>query len=137
MSSDPLRHATLTWRQDLRFEGGAPGGPAILLDGNSGEGPSPMVTLLLAAAACSGADVVLILEKMRAGLTALRIEARGTRRAEEPRRFVGIHFAFHLSGTALDDAGARRAVDLSLRKYCSVVHSLAPDVAITHEIVLG
>ena len=132
-----LRHATMTWTHGLTFEGGAPGGPVIRLDGDGGEGPSPVVALLLAAAACTGSDIVSILEKSRAGLTSCRIEMTGTRREDHPRRFVGIHMVFRLAGTALDEAKARRAVDLSLEKYCSVVHSLAPDIALTHELALG
>jgi putative redox protein len=132
-----LRHATLTWSSGLVFEGGAPDGPAVTIDGDSAVGPSPMITLLLAAASCSGADVVSILEKMRVGLTALRIEITGTRREKEPRRYLALHLVFHLAGRDLDEARARRAIDLSLEKYCSVVHSLAPDIAITSDLVLG
>jgi putative redox protein len=132
-----LRHATMTWVHGLTFEGGAPGGPVIRLDGDSHDGPSPVVALLLAAAACTGSDIVSILEKSRAGLTGCRIELTGTRREEHPRRFVAIHMLFHISGSAVDEPKARRAIDLSLEKYCSVVHSLAPDIAITHELVLG
>ena len=132
-----LRHGILTWQRDLVFEGGPPGGPSISIDGNGHEAPSPVVTLLLAAGACTGADVVLILEKMRAGLTALRIEAQGTRRAEDPRRYTALHFVFHITASALDETRARRAIDLSLTKYCSVVHSLAPDIAVTYDLVLG
>lgn len=132
-----LRHATLTWDHGMVFDGAAPGGPAIRLDGDGAEGPSPVVALLLAAAACTGSDIVSILEKSRAGLTDCRIEMRGTRRADHPRRFVAIHMTVHLAGTALDETKARRAIDLSLEKYCSVVHSLAKDIAITHELVLG
>jgi putative redox protein len=136
MSSN-LRHASLVWKHDLVFEGGMPGGPAIQLDGDGGAAPSPAVALLVAAAACSGADVVLILKKMRAGLSEFRIEARGTRREQDPRRYTALHFVFHLSGAAIDEARARRAIDLSITKYCSVIHSLAPDIAITYDLVLG
>ncbi|HEV8177625.1 MAG TPA: hypothetical protein VGP44_08060, partial [Gemmatimonadales bacterium] len=52
------------------------------------------------------------------------------------RRFVAIHFVYHLSGAGLDLAKARRAVALSLDKYCSVIHSLASDIRITHELAL-
>jgi uncharacterized OsmC-like protein len=31
----------------------------------------------------------------------------------------------------------RRAIDLSLEKYCSVIHSLTPDIAITYAISLA
>jgi putative redox protein len=136
MSSN-LRHATLTWTGDLTFEGGVPGGPGIGLDGDGATGPSPAVTLLLAVAACSGADVVSILKKSRAGLTSCRIEVTGTRREEHPRRFTAIHLVFHLSGSAIDEAKAGRAIDLSLDKYCSVIHSLASDIVLTHQLVLG
>lgn len=132
-----VRQATMTWVHGLVFDGGAPGGPAIRLDGNGGEAPSPVVALLLAAAACSGADVVSILEKSRAGLTSCRIEVSGIRAEDHPRRFLSIHMVFYLAGSALDEARARRAIDLSLEKYCSVVHSLARDIVLTHELVLG
>ncbi len=78
-----------------------------------------------------------ILEKMRAGLTGLRIEASGTRRESEPRRYTALHFTFHLAGAQLDETRARRAIDLSIDKYCSVLHSLAPDIAITYDLQLG
>ena len=94
------------------------------------------MTLLLAAASCTGADVVLILGKMRAGLERLRIEVTGTRREEDPRRLTALHLVYHLGGTALDETKARRAIDLSVEKYCSVIHSLAPDIAITSALVL-
>jgi putative redox protein len=132
-----LRHATIAWKHQLVFEGATAGGPAILVDGDGAEGPSPVVTLLIAAAACSGADVVAILGKMRAGLTGLRIEAQGTRREQDPRRFTALHFRFHISATAMDEAKARRAIDLSVTKYCSVLHSLAPDIAVTYDLILN
>jgi uncharacterized OsmC-like protein len=31
----------------------------------------------------------------------------------------------------------RRAVDLSLEKYCSVVASLAPDIAISYDVAIA
>jgi putative redox protein len=132
-----LRHATLTWTSGLAFRGGAPGGPPVTIDGNSALGPSPVITLLLAAAACTGADIVSILEKMRVGLTGLRIEVTGTRREEEPKRYIALHLVFHAAGRDLDERKVRRAIDLSLEKYCSVVHSLARDIAITYDLVLG
>ena len=137
MPDDNLRHASLTWTHGLVFEGGAPGGPTVRLDGDSTDGPGPMVALLLAAAGCTGADVVSILDKMRAGLTSCRIEVTGTRRSDHPKRYTGIQFVFRLAGSALDESRARRAVDLSLEKYCSVVHSLAPDIVVSYELVLG
>jgi putative redox protein len=131
------KRVTLAWEQRLVFRGGAPGGPDVVIDGDNTAGPSPMLTLLLAAAACSGSDVVAILEKMRVVLRQLRIEVSGVRREQEPRRYTSIYFDFHLAGDGLDEARARRAIDLSLEKYCSVVASLAPDITISYGLTLA
>lgn len=131
------RAATLVWREAMQFEGGAPDGPTVVLDGDGGKGPSPVVALLLAAAACTGADVVLVLEKMRVGLRTFRIDVTGTRRDTDPRRLVALHMVYHLAGDGLDETKARRAIDLSIEKYCSVVHSLAPDIPVTYELRLA
>jgi putative redox protein len=136
MSSSNLRHASLTWTGGLVFEGSAPNGPLAQMDGDGIVAPSPVVLLLLAAASCSGADVVSILEKMRAGLTRCHVEATGTRQPDHPRRLTALHLRFHLAGTALDETKARRAIDLSLEKYCSVIHSLARDIPISYDLVL-
>lgn len=135
--SGEVKRATLTWRDGLVFAGGEPGGPETVVDGDNAAAPGPMLTLLLAAGACSGADVVTILRKMRVPPAALRIELTGERREEDPRRYLAIHFHYHLAGEGLDEARARRAIDLSIAKYCSVVHSLAPDIRVTHALTLG
>jgi putative redox protein len=131
------KRVTLTWQQKLVFQGGEPGGPETTIDGDNAAGPGPMLTLLLAAAACTGSDVVAILEKMRVALRQLRIEVSGVRREQEPRRYTSIHFDFHLAGDGLDETRARRAIDLSLEKYCSVVASLAADITITYGLALA
>jgi putative redox protein len=131
------KRIALAWERGLVFHGGAPDGPEIVIDGDNTAGPGPMFSLLLAAAACSGSDVVVILEKMRVVLRQLRIEASGVRREQEPRRYTAIHFDFHLAGDGLDETRARRAIDLSLEKYCSVVASLAPDITITYGLALA
>ena len=131
------KRVTLTWRRKLVFEGGEAGGPMTTIDGDNATGPGPMLTLLLAAAACTASDVVVILEKMRITLRDFRIEASGERREEEPRRYTAMHLEYHLKGDGLDEAKAQRAIELSITKYCSVMHSLAPDIRVTHGLTLG
>ena len=131
------KRITLRWQEALMFRGGEPGGPETTIDGDNAQAPGPMLTLLLAAASCTGSDVVAILRKMRVELAECRIEASGVRRETEPRRFTAIHLDYHLKGAGLDEAKAARAVELSITKYCSVVHSLAPDIRITHGFTLG
>jgi putative redox protein len=91
----------------------------------------------MAAAGCTGADVVLILAKMRVQLSALSIEVTGERRAEDPKRFTSVRLRYKLSGEKLDRAKVDRAIALSLDKYCSVVHSLAPDIDFDYDIEIA
>jgi len=132
-----IKRIRLDWQEDLHFRGGEAGRPAIQIDGDNLTGPGPMLTLLLAAASCTGSDVVIILKKMRIDLTRFSIEVAGTRREEDPRRYIAIHFVYRLEGGGLDEARARRAIDLSLEKYCSVMHSLAPDIKVSYDLALG
>jgi putative redox protein len=135
--TEETKRVTLAWQERLVFRGGEPGGPVTTIDGDNALAPGPMLTLLLAAAACSGSDVVVILEKMRVVLRELRIEASGVRREQEPRRYTAVHLEYHITGDDVDEAKARRAIELSIAKYCSVLHSLAPDIRVTHGLTLG
>jgi len=127
---------TLRWREALEFAATAPGRPAVVVDANDTVAISPVELLLVAAASCTASDVVLILQKQRVALRLLEVHVRGTRREEQPRRFTALHFVFTVAGDGADEAKARRAVDLSLEKYCSVVASLAPDIRISYDVAL-
>jgi putative redox protein len=107
------------------------------VDGDSKVATSPAELLLLAAATCTASDVVIILQKQRVKLERLEIGVRGTRRDTEPRRYTAIAFHFNVRGEGVDDVKVRRAVDLSLEKYCSVVASLAPDIAISYDVSIA
>ena len=135
-----VRAVRLDWLgEGMRFRaaGTEPATPAIEIDGDGGSGPSPTLALLMAAGSCSGSDVVLILKKMRVRLAQVSVEVRGERREAEPRRFVAMHLRYVVSGEGVDRAKVERAVQLSLEKYCSVVHSLAPDLKVTHDVVVA
>ena len=127
---------TMRWREQLVFEGGGSDQPPIVVDGDTKVATSPVELLLLAAATCTSADVVSILEKMRVVLRSLEVAMTGTRREEYPRRFTAIHFQFSVSGEGADETKVRRAVDLSLEKYCSVMASLAPDIQVSYDVTI-
>jgi putative redox protein len=130
------KRVALSWRHDLVFEGSAAGKAPVTLDGGGTAGPSPMEALLLALAGCTGADVVSILQKKRAGVTALAVEIVGERRDEHPKRYTAITLTYRITAPGLREDQARHAIDLSLSKYCSVTHSLAQDIVLRHELVL-
>ena len=128
---------TTRWLRELQFEGNGIGRSPILVDGDSKAATSPVELLLLAAGTCTATDVVIILQKQRVKLEAMEITLRGTRRETEPRRYTAIAFHFDIRGDGADEVKVRRAIDLSLEKYCSVVASLAPDIAISYEVAIA
>jgi len=128
---------TVRWKGQLQFEGASAGKPQILVDGDTRVATSPVELLLVAAATCTAADIVIILEKQRVKLATLEIAVRGTRRETDPKRFTAIAFHFTIGGEGADETKARRAIDLSLEKYCSVVASLAPDISISYDVTVA
>jgi len=127
---------SLAWKEGMLFEGGRAGRPSALLDADGQQAPSPVDALLLALAACTGADVVSILLKKRADLRAFRVDVVGERREEHPKRFTAITLTYHVMAPGSAREQVLHAIELSLGKYCSVTHSLAPDIALRHELVL-
>ena len=131
-----VAEVAVRWKEQLQFEGGPAGRPPVLVDGNSQVATSPVELLLVAAATCAMADVVIILEKQRVGLRALDVAVRGTRREMDPRRVLALQFVWTIAGEGADAAKARRAIDLSIEKYCSVIASLAPDIVVSYDVII-
>ncbi len=130
MTSTDLRQVRLRWAgQGLVFHGGPDGGPVITVDGDGKEGQSPMLLLLMALGGCMAIDVRVILEKSRVPVESLEVEVVGTRAVDAPRRFVSLQLVYTLRGP-LEEHQARleRAIELSREKYCSVLHTLDPDI---------
>lgn len=125
-----LRRARLAWTgEGLAFSGKTDDSAAIVLDGDSEKGPSPMEALLLSVAACMSIDIRLILEKSRVPLEGLVVEVEGERRGEVPKRYERIRMHFRFEGPGEEDRGRiERAISLSEEKYCSVTHTLRPDL---------
>jgi putative redox protein len=118
--------ADLTWLGDLRFKG-VSGNASITIDGDSVAGPSPVQALVFALAGCMAADVVFILTKGRHDVRALRARLTAERAQENPHRVLRVVLRFEIEGDVPGDA-VQRAISLSREKYCSVWHSMNPDI---------
>ncbi|MDP5293487.1 OsmC family protein [Oceanimonas sp. CHS3-5] len=124
--------AKVSWLQGMCFEGVSESGHKIVLDGtNPGQGASPMEHVLLGAGGCSAIDVVSILEKGRQDITGCEAELSAERAENPPRVFTAIHLNFVVTGRELSEKQVERAVDLSMKKYCSVIKMLEKAVQIT------
>ena len=133
-SPKPPVTAELIWSEALRF-GATSGSTAVVVDGDSEAGPSPVQLLAIALAGCMSIDVVDIIRKGRHPLTAFRTSISGERAPEPPRRLLSARLHFHVHGQ-VPEAAVERAVALSREKYCSVWHSMRSDIdfQITHTV---
>jgi putative redox protein len=108
----------------------------IELDGNKEKGFSPKALLLSALAACSGIDVVEILEKMRVKFSDLEIDAEAEQTTEHPKVFKEIMLTYRLRADVANQEKIKKAIELSLEKYCGVSAMLKKNSTINYTIVL-
>ncbi len=130
MPSSNTRQVLLRWGgEGLVFHGGADEGVQITVDGDGAKGQTPTQLLLMAVAGCMAIDVLMILEKSRVPVESLEVEAIGERAETVPKRFVAIRLLYRLKGPSEEDQGKMdRAIELSRDKYCSVLHTLDPEI---------
>src|SRR5688500_3057515 len=128
MSSNPYVAVVTAVEGDL-FVGVTPSNHAVAIDTNHERhsAPSPMELLLLALVSCTGVDVAGILNKKRQDVTDDRIEVRGTRREEPPRRYDKIEVHHIVTGRNISEHAVAQAIELSETKYCSVAATFRPD----------
>ena len=127
--------AELVWTKDLTF-GATSGTNALIVDGDSAAGASPVQLLVIGLAGCMAMDVIDIVRKGRHTVSAFRVSLTGARNPEPPRRLLSVAITFHVHG-AVPRPAVERAIALSRDKYCSVWHSLRQDIEMTtsYEIV--
>jgi len=125
---------------DFLFECTNDQGNSILLDNTTlpgAKGVSPMQSVLMAVAGCSGIDVVSILKKQRQEISDFYAEVEGERvQVEEAKPFKTIKVIFYLKG-AIDPKKAYKAAQLSFEKYCSVSKTLEPNVEVSYEVFVN
>jgi len=136
-----MPHTTSAWLGGATFEHTPDSAQRFVTDARlSGDedrprrGPSPMELLLGAVAGCTGIDVVDILRKMRLEIRALRISTEGERYETVPRAYRRIHVTYEIETEPPDPEKIRRAVELSVGKYCSVSATLAGSVAMSYTL---
>lgn len=132
-------NSKLVWDGKMGFCATGDSGHSLKVDvnadvGGQDSGARPMELVLHGLGGCSGADVVSIIKKMKLDLKTLSIEITGKRAEDYPKRFTDILMVYRISGTNIDPEKAKRAVELSHTKYCSVAGSL--NANITYELII-
>lgn len=125
---------------DYLFECTNQAGNKILLDNTSqpnAQGVSPMESVLMAVAGCSGIDMVFILKKQRQVIDDFSAEVEGERiQVDEAKPFKSITVKFFLKGD-IDPRKALKAAELSFEKYCSVSKTMEPNVTVAYEVYVN
>lgn len=105
--------------------------------GGTGMGAAPMEMVLMAIGGCSGMDIVSILEKMRVAYTRFEIALQGERASEHPRVFTDIEVVYRFWGKDLPEDKLRRAISLSMEKYCSVANMIDKAASLTYRLEMN
>jgi len=140
MAEENAVHAQLTWVEGMQFVGRADAsGVAVVLDGAAGHGGlgsglRPMEMVLIGLAGCTAMDVISILQKKRQEVTAFRMNLKGYRAAEHPKRYTRIEIEYLLRGRNLSEEAVARSIELSQTKYCSVSASLNAEITYTYHV---
>jgi putative redox protein len=124
---------TTTWKTGEEFESKQDHNQ-VQLDGNRKNGFSPKALLLSGLAACSGIDVVDILEKMRVEFSEFVIDTEAEQTAEHPKVFKDIHITYRIKTDAANEEKVRKAINLSLDKYCGVSAMLKKNSPIHYKL---
>ncbi len=117
--------ATVKWVEGFQFVGQSGSGHAIVMDagkdsGGTDTGVSPMELLMLGIGGCSGMDVISVLKKKKQEVIDLKVNVKGKLAPEYPKRYTEMNLEFVVTGRGIDEGAVKRAIDLSMDKYCSV-----------------
>lgn len=126
--------------ENYHFETKNERGDVVHLDNKSEpnpQGASPMELLLMGIAGCSSIDIVMILRKQKIEPEDLQMEVEGFRKdGAVPNVFTAIKLNVYLKGDFAPEK-AKRAVDLSIDKYCSVAKMLEKTAEISYDVYLN
>jgi putative redox protein len=127
--------AEVTWNEGNVFLGSDTAGHTVVYDSAEEiqKGISPMRALLTSLGACTGMDIVAILNKRKQKLTSLKILLTGERPEHGlPKPWTSIHVRYVVSGDHLEKKYVEEAIKDSTEKFCSVGATLQPKAKITH-----
>jgi putative redox protein len=117
--------AQLKWMDGMQFIARAGDGPAVVIDTpESKGGPSPMQLVLIGIAGCTAVDVISIMQKKRANVSAFQVNITGERAEEHPKRYTNIQIEYVLHGKGIQPKAVEQAIALSETKYCSAMASV-------------
>lgn len=135
MAQDSIK---TSWRKNNIFDTNIDG-HTITVDlakeaGGDDAGPRPKKLLLIAAAGCTGLDVVSLLRKMHIELKGFNIQIEAEMSEEHPKQYTSMKVIYEFEGDHLPPDKLEKAVNLSFEKYCGVIAMYKKAVPVSYEI---
>lgn len=124
-----------TWRKEHEFEADHEGN-TIRIDGEKKNGHGPKALLLSGLAGCSGIDVVDILGKMKIEFSDFIIEAEAELAEDHPKVFTSVHITYKMKTDIGNEERVKKAIDLSLEKYCGVSAMLQKNSPVNYTLII-
>ena len=130
-----MTKTTTKWIKEHEFTSHL-GDNVINIDGGRQHGFGPKSLLLSGLAGCSGIDIVDILEKMRVQFSDFEIDVEADQTDEHPKVYKDINITYKIKTAAENEDKVRKAIDLSLEKYCGVSAMLRKNSPIHYKLEL-
>lgn len=124
-----MTEAKITYVNGMQFVAAASSGHALVMDsdkdsGGNNTGSRPMELLLMGVGGCSGMDIISILKKKKQDIRSFEINVKGEKAETYPKKFTEITIEFIVTGHNISEEAVKKAVDISMEKYCSVKATL-------------
>ena len=110
---------------------------ALPVVGGNDSGVRPKTLMLVALGGCTAMDVVSILKKMRVELTGFNVGVEANVTEEHPKHYDDMKIIYEFSGNNLDEAKLKKAIDLSMERYCGVSVVYRKAMPVNYEIVIN
>ncbi len=137
-----MPEARIKFQDGMRFSAITGSGHEIVMDssmefGGQDSAARPMELLLAGLGGCTGMDVISILRKKKQEVTSFELIVKGKRAEEHPKRYTEIEVEFVIKGKNLSEEAVKRAVELSMDKYCSVRATFEDKTPVTYHYKIG
>ncbi len=134
-----MTHSIKTvWKDNNIFETDVDG-HNVVIDlaedaGGNNEGPRPKKLALVAAAGCTGLDVVEIAKKMRIDIKGFDVSIDAELTKEYPITYTSMKVIYEFEGENLPKEKLERACKLSFENYCGVLAMYKKAIPVTYEV---
>lgn len=133
--------ANIAWKNNLEFEVSVRDHNQVMdakkESGGQDHGPNPKEYVLAGLCGCTGMDVVSLMKKFKLNFTGFSVSAHAETTKEHPIIFSEVKITFAISAVDIDVELLKKAVILSMTKYCGVSAMLSKAVPIKYEIILN